>query len=417
MNDIKRKTIEVVSADNYADIRNSLVALKERGESPFKLQQTIENLYSRKVVNKAIRAELETDEMLGAALFTAARMVELWIDEDHYESKNQSKQLLKGFDVDVMLLDFMTVLMQQDTSYFELTKVVGSMVQFTPWKDDYMVGIKRCAELLVKMAEADLFDVIPANSSALGQVTIQLPYGFDDELADAIRRSKFLPPMVCKPKFLKRNNQSGYLTHDSHRITKRLQRHSGDICLEVLNLVNATAYSLNMELLERVTDTFKPDEEKDVDVKTQQMLWEVHQERTAKTAIEMFALGNKFYFEWFVDYRGRMYDRGYELHLQGNDFKKAMIDFHEPSEIDGWEAYADDFGFELPTIGELYGSSESAEVQVSVQLDSICGTTNQSSDEIGDDLPWCETDSQETQTLVVVKPTTEHVELSAVPLF
>lgn len=357
--------IQLSQIHSYLDARNGLVALKNSEHvNDYQLQEAIEHLYSRRNVNKMIRTELESDESLGTALYTCARMLEIWIEEDHYESKNESKKKLIGWDLEEMLLNFMTVLMQQDFGYFELTKVVGSMVQFTPY-EDYMEGVKRCAEILVKMAEADLFDIVPASDSPRGQICISLPYGFDGAVAEAIDRVKFLPPMVCKPKKIKRNNQSGYLTHDSHRITKRLQRHNKDICLDVLNIVNAVPYSLNMELLQRISDTFKVDEEKDLDVETQRKLWEAHQERTYKTAIEMYALGNKFYEEWFFCYRGRMYDRGYEIHLQGNSFKKAMIDFHEQFETTGWETYAEDFDFELPTIEEEYFSdiNENSEVQ------------------------------------------------------
>lgn len=383
----KRESIQLAGLNDYKDIRQGLMGLKKsENVSDFELQKTIEHMYSRKHVQKLIRTDLESDEQLKAALYTAARVIEIWIDKDHYESKNESKQKLKGVDLEAMLLDFMCVLMQQDQTYFEMTKVVGALVQFTPY-DDYMEGVKRCCELLCLMASVDLFDIDAAADSPRGQVSIRLPYGFEGETAEAIQRAKFLPPMVCKPKKLKRNNQSGYLTQDSHRITKRLQRHNEDICLDVLNIVNSTPYSLCMELLDRVTDTFKVDEEKDIDVETQRMLWELHQERTYKTAIEIYALGNKFYEEWFFCYRGRMYDRGYELHLQGNDFKKAMLDFHDQTETTGWEAYAEDFGFELPTISEEFFEPTEEVNDLPWHEEPVMVTTFTSSEPTTDELP------------------------------
>ena len=386
-------TIELSNTSDYLAIRNGLVALKNSDiVSDFELQKTIEKTYSKKNLRGLIRKDLEEDELFHASLFLCKRLIDKWIDEDHYDTKKESLKALKEFDVETMLLDFLTVLMQQDQNYFEMTKIVGQLVSYTPYDDDYMVGVKRCCEILVKMAEADLINIDPAYNSPLGQVSVQVPFDFEGETGEAIARAKFLPPMVCKPKKVTKNSQSGYLTQQSHRITKRLQRHNGDICLDTINLSNQIAYSINMEVLERVSDEFSVDEEKDMDEATQRMLWENHQERTYKTALEMIALGNKFYFEWFKDYRGREYDRGYELHLQGKSFKKAMLDFHEHREVDGWEAYANDFDFTLPEeyLNDIDETTEVQEEELCTM--EIPEPTPEPSTSEEDDLPW-ETDT------------------------
>ena len=39
--------------------------------------------------------------------------------------------------------------------------------------------------------------------------------------------------------------------------------------------------------------------------------------------------GNEFYFCWKFDTRGRMYNQGYHVTIQGNEYKKALIDLAE----------------------------------------------------------------------------------------
>lgn len=355
-----------VSKEVFFKNLKGLVHLSETG-SKVELQTKIEELYSKRNLHKLIRAEIASEEDIQASLYTCARVIEDWITLDEYESKNMEKQRLIGVDLEEMLLDMMVVLMQQDFHYFELTTVVAGCLACTPFGkinpdlDDneikaYKRGIKCTAAILVHMAECDLIDIIPAYRSSTGTVCISMPFSFDGDTGEAIQRAKFLPPMVCKPKKLTKNTQSAYQTFDSHRITKRLQRHNDDICLDVLNLVNSTPYTLNLDVLEQLTDDFEPKDEeyyakkgkKPISIGKQQALFDAHVESTQRTCAELINLGNEFYFEWFYCYRGRMYDRGYELHIQGTSFKKSMLDFKEPMPIDGWQMYANEFDFEVP---------------------------------------------------------------------
>ena len=39
-------------------------------------------------------------------------------------------------------------------------------------------------------------------------------------------------------------------------------------------------------------------------------------------------VGQAFRFEWLFDKRGRSYSTGYDINLQGNEFKKALLNLH-----------------------------------------------------------------------------------------
>lgn len=358
-------SVQLANLNTFEDVLKGITQLKSMNVGDKVLQETIEGIYSKKNIRKLIENDLKDSPNILAAIYTSTKFIEDWMQEDFYKSKNLEIRKLEGVDLEEMVMNIMIILMQQDFHFFEMTKVIANVMRCTPFgdvieelEDDtpnkaYMRGIACSCSILVLMAEADLIDIIPANRSVKGTVCVSLPFSFDGETGKAIQRAKFLPPMLCKPKTLKSNKESAYLTFNSHRITKKLQQHDGDVCLDVINLVNSIPYTLNQKMLEVTEDEFEFKDDKPHDEEKQKELFDAHTKATKQTAIELISLGNKFYFEWFVDYRGRMYDRGYEIHIQGNCYKKAMLDFYEPRKIEGFEAYASIFDFDVPSETEL----------------------------------------------------------------
>lgn len=377
-------SVQLTNLNTFEDILKGLTQLKSMNVGAKALQETVENVYSKRNIRTLIEKDLKDSPNILAALFTATKFIEDWMQEDFFQSKNMEIRKLEGVDLEEMVFNIMIILMQQDFHYFEMTKVVAAAMKCTPFGEvideldgdtpskAYMRGIACTCSILVILAEADLIDITPAYRSVSGTVMVSLPFSFDGETGKAIKRAKFLPPMLCKPKVIKSNKESGYLSFNSHRITKRLQQHDGDICLDVVNLVNSIPYTLNVGVLNSTEDSFEFKEDKPHDEEKQKQLFDNHILATKQTAIEMIALGNKFYFEWFVDYRGRMYDRGYELHIQGNCYKKAMLDFAEPRKIEGYEAYASIFDFDVPSETQL--ALEELEQEESNQVNNEVNT-------------------------------------------
>lgn len=398
-------SVQLSNLNTFEDILKGLKQV-DTLVSKKELQATIENVYSKRNIRKLIENDLKDSPNLQASMFTAARFIEDWSKEDFYQAKNLELRKLDNVDLDELVVNIMIALFQQDFHFFEMTKVIASVMKCTPFGevieelgDDtpskaYMRGIKCSCSLLVQLAQADLIDIFPAYRSVTGTVMVSLPFSFDGETGKAIERAKFLPPMMCKPKTLKSNKESAYLSFNSHRITKKLQQHDGDICLDVINLVNSIPYTLNQQVLNTTEDEFEFKDDKPHDEEKQKQLFSNHILATKQTAIELISLGNKFYFEWFVDYRGRMYDRGYEIHIQGNCYKKAMLDFAEPRKIEGYEAYANIFNF--PVISETQLALEELEQE----------ELNQSNNE---DVP--------TDAIGSEQPTVDEEEEGEVPTF
>lgn len=49
-------------------------------------------------------------------------------------------------------------------------------------------------------------------------------------------------------------------------------------------------------------------------------------------------LGEKFYFKWQYDKRGRSYSKGYDINLQGDEYHKAMLNLGNAEVLTNWDA-------------------------------------------------------------------------------
>ena len=92
-------------------------------------------------------------------------------------------------------------------------------------------------------------------------------------------------------------------------ILGRGNNHKGKQAVDVLNILQQVQFELDMDIL----INFKDD-----------ALFDTHQFE----AISAGLLGKGFQFEWNYDKRGRSYSTGYDIQLQGNEFKKALISLH-----------------------------------------------------------------------------------------
>ena len=83
------------------------------------------------------------------------------------------------------------------------------------------------------------------------------------------------------------------------------------------------------ELPRKVLDMNNP-----IDVRKAQQ----HNDRCLQSAMVydlMLQEDNEFYFIWKYDKRGRMYSQGYDINLQGSEYKKATIEFSKQELITG----------------------------------------------------------------------------------
>lgn len=190
-------------------------------------------------------------------------------------------------------------------------------------------AITQAAELISVICESDLYDVWSAGSSPLGSMSITSNIKATQEELEYFHNIQYLPPMICPPETISKNNDgSGYLTIKDHVILNKLNRHKENLALDALNIINKTALSLDLNILEMEEKPNKP-----LDTLSKRRAFNKWKESSRKIYDEILNHGNAFYFTHKFDDRGRMYTQGYHINIQSMDYKKALISLNHKEVI------------------------------------------------------------------------------------
>ena len=210
---------------------------------PLDLQASIEHSYSREHARKLIHEDisnLDLEPCISAIL--------QWIDEDHYSTKKDSLLAIKHIDWNSLLVDILAIVIP--TVSAPITSIVGQVAHLLPL--DYEVAVKRMGEILYKMAEADLINIYPANRN--GVIEIESVHTLSEQTLWHLSKTRFLPPMLVPPRVLRSNKDSGYLTVKSPILSKGTKIDDRELCLDLINLANSCAFSLDIDFLRASED-------------------------------------------------------------------------------------------------------------------------------------------------------------------
>lgn len=98
---------------------------------------------------------------------------------------------------------------------------------------------------------------------------------------------------------------------------------------DVINILQSVAWELNEDILDDLHDVLKPADEPltAFELKDRREAFRVRDIETSNVIQYLLDNGNKFYFGWKYDKRGRSYSQGYHINPQGNQYRKAMLQF------------------------------------------------------------------------------------------
>lgn len=140
------------------------------------------------------------------------------------------------------------------------------------------------------------------------------------------------PPMVHKPKIIKNNAESGYLATPGTVMSKGAYT-PDDVCLDVINKLNSFKFTLDLEVLNLASTTkdfSKPNKgESQFDFRKRKRQWVKFDTDTRKLLVDNYTDVEKINLTHYYDYRGRFYCRGYHVTYQGNEWRKALVQFEE----------------------------------------------------------------------------------------
>jgi len=277
-------------------------------------QITIEDEYSRTNIRAFVKrnALAKTGEF-SKILNKCYQCINEYRDGDYYESKNQRLAEIVFWQSEDLVIEMMIAVMpcERRTSIQQVATKIAVQLDY----DDIIDGVKTASEMLGACARTGLFNawVNPLEIKTLiplSQVTL-----------DFIENTKYLPPMVCKPKSWTSNTNGGYLSVRKSALLNS-GHHSEILALDALNISQEIEWELDIDMVNYIEKPTKPvdtDEKKEAHMK---MAFD-----SLDTYQDMVDRGNAFYFNWRYDSRGRMYSQGYHINIQSTEYKKSILNF------------------------------------------------------------------------------------------
>lgn len=324
-------------------------------EELLETQYQVEQAFSRKGIKQRVMDYMDTIPEVAVRINQGAELLKQWCEsESSYASKATRKDHISQMDL-VELTTEMFIRIASLTTETTLNNLASQLAPMLGFADT-RVGIQACAEVIAILCETNFFNLekYHVNSSIYIKSNFVLP----DELIDYIERACYLPPMIVKPKTLRDNRSSGYMTvkGESLLLGGGHNHHNDPIALDVLNLMNRYELCLNTFILDNVVEEpthdldvveQKPDQpplteiEKQRAIAQQKKNWAKHLEQSAYFYQHIRLNNNKMYISNKYDKRGRVYSQGHHINPQGTSYKKACIDLFNKSVV---EIPADYFG-------------------------------------------------------------------------
>jgi hypothetical protein len=299
--------------------------------SHFILQEHNEKRFSRHHIDDYIREAIQTDPLMQDRISHGVRLLDAYIqlacNDGYYASKNKRVVQLANMELEPLVTDIFVGVAY--CLYPELFTSVTAQMAARLRFSDKTEAITTTAEIMAVLCNTDAFDILKPSKYASLVVQSRIP--LSQKLLTFIEESQYLPPMVVEPLKLINNFSSGYLTHNDSLILGSGNHHDGDICLDVLNLMNKVELSLDLDFLCKVEE----DPTFDLDTQEKRNEWLRFKKQSYRFYDLIQSQGNVFYMTHKVDKRGRAYSQGYHINPQGSSFKKATIELANAEYIEG----------------------------------------------------------------------------------
>lgn len=299
-----------------------------------KLQQIIiEDRYSRRNIRKLVEEDITNT--LDKKFLKLKKQAEQNVSEylrynEHYDSKMRRKTELlftDKFSISDIVTEILISVMSMNSPQ-PIQSAVNHLASTLELEENYDCIIT-AAELIAVVSYVGIFDIIPAKNSSTGSMMINPNYALEEATLQRIANTKYLPPMIVKPKRVVFNKGSGYLTCSTDSIILgRDNHHNNTQAKDVLNIMNSIQLTLDETILAMQEEPSKP-------LDTQEKIDNFNRMRISSRGVynEMVEYGNKFYVTHKFDKRGRLYSQGYHVHIQSTEYKKALINLTKKETI------------------------------------------------------------------------------------
>lgn len=311
------------------------------------LQEKIEKTFSKKFITAAAVDDLLSCESIVAKLNHGVECLNTWLHQDHSIDKELRLLALLELDKCELVQQTVACISLECQKPMKLVSIASLCARHLNMADK-VEAVHTMAEVIAVLADTDLFDV---KKTKEGWIVLSR-VGLDAEVTQYADNALYLPPLIIKPRKVRHNRDSGYITQRGESLILGFyeNHHDDNICLDVLNTLNSNEYELDTDFINQYEEQWHREELNQQEYEElshadreiynmDEKNWKKFQEQGKFFQTLMIHHGNSFYLCNKVDKRGRIYSSGFHMNVQGSSFKKAMINFkhHEiPTGLETW---------------------------------------------------------------------------------
>ena len=311
------------------------------------LQEKIEKTFSKKFITAAAVDDLLTSESIVNKLNRGIEYVNSWLNKDHDIDRELRLLAVRELDIKELVMQVVACISLECQKPMKLVSVASLCARHLGMSDK-VEAIHTMAEIIAVLGETDLFD----NKKTKEGWIVLSRVGLDAEVTQYADNALYLPPLIIKPRKVRSNRDSGYITQRGESLILGFyeNHHDDNICLDVLNTLNSNEYELDTDFINQYEEQWHREELSQQEYEElshadreiynmDEKNWEKFQEQGKFFQTLMIHHGNSFYLCNKVDKRGRIYSSGYHISTQASSFKKAMVNFKHreiPTGLSSW---------------------------------------------------------------------------------
>lgn len=310
------------------------------------LQEKIEKTFSKKFITAAAVDDLLTCESIVNKLNRGIEYVNSWLNKDHDIDRELRLLAVRELDIKELVMQVVACISLECQKPMKLVSVASLCARHLNMSDK-VEAIHTMAEIIAVLGETDLFDNKKTREGWIVISRVEL----DSEVTQYADNALYLPPLIIKPRKVRHNRDSGYITQRGESLILGFyeNHHDDNICLDVINILNSNEYELDTDFIDNnVMEWSEPEfevgkhthyEEEQITAMSKDYFENYFKEQSKFFIKLMKHHGNSLYITNKVDKRGRIYSQGFHINPQGDSYHKAMLNLKQreiPTGLSSW---------------------------------------------------------------------------------